>query len=177
MLSKPAVMLMGLIREKPINAYEIVKQLNVMNVKWWYNIAESTVYATLKSLEKKGFIKGTAEKVGNAPDRTVYRLSETGYAEFVETIKHCMLQFDYDANTFSIAAFFLDVLPLKEQQLLLQKRISILQAYRNGIEAEIETLEKNGTPPLHIANTKRMVALVNAELSGASYLLEAIKNL
>ena len=71
MLSKPATMLLGLIYEKPLNAYEIIKLLNYMNVKWWFNIADSTVYSTLKTLEKKEYIIGTAEKVGNMPDRTV----------------------------------------------------------------------------------------------------------
>ena len=64
MLSKPATMLLGLIYEKPLNAYEIIKHLNYMNVKWWFNIADSTVYSTLKTLEKKEYIIGTAEKVG-----------------------------------------------------------------------------------------------------------------
>lgn len=32
MLSKPATMLLGLIYEKPLNAYEIIKHLNYMNV-------------------------------------------------------------------------------------------------------------------------------------------------
>ena len=59
MLSKPATMLLGLIYEKPLNAYEIIKLLNYMNVKWWFNIADSTVYSTLKTLEKKEFISGT----------------------------------------------------------------------------------------------------------------------
>ena len=74
MLSKPATMLLGFIYEKPLNAYEIIKLLNYMNVKWWFNIADSTVYSTLKTLEKKEFISGTTEKVGNMPDRTVYKL-------------------------------------------------------------------------------------------------------
>ena len=56
MLSKPATMLLGLIYEKPLNAYEIIKLLNYMNVKWWFNIADSTVYSTLKALEKKEYI-------------------------------------------------------------------------------------------------------------------------
>ncbi len=55
MLSKPATMLLGFIYEKPLNAYEIIKLLNYMNVKWWFNIADSTVYSTLKTLEKKEF--------------------------------------------------------------------------------------------------------------------------
>ena len=56
MLSKPATMLLGLIYEKPLNAYEITKLLGYMNVRWWFNIADSTVYTTIKNLEKKGFI-------------------------------------------------------------------------------------------------------------------------
>ena len=56
MLSKPATMLLGLIYEKPLNAYEITKLLGYMSVRWWFNIADSTVYTTIKNLEKKGFI-------------------------------------------------------------------------------------------------------------------------
>lgn len=54
MLSKSATMIMGLINSSPLNAYEIIKQLQWMNIKYWYNIADSTVYATIKTLEKKG---------------------------------------------------------------------------------------------------------------------------
>ena len=102
MLSKPATMLLGLISEKPLNAYEIIKQLNYMNVKWWFNISDSTVYSTLKTLEKKGYLSGTAEKVGNMPDRTVYSLSDKGKDEFIATLKASILQFNYDTNIFSI---------------------------------------------------------------------------
>lgn len=176
MLSKPAIMLLGLIHEKPINAYEIVKNLKRMNVKWWYNIADSTVYATLKVLEKKELIHGIAEKVGNMPDRTVYRITEKGKTEFLSSLENCILQFDYDTNIFSIAAFFLNVFPVEKQRLLLQKRLSLLQAYQNGIESEISSLEKTDTPSVHIANIKRMVAVVDAEITGTKYLLDTIKN-
>lgn len=67
MLSKPAIMLLGLINEKPINAYEIIKQLKIMNVKWWYNIADSTVYATIKALEKKNLSTGYPKKSAICP--------------------------------------------------------------------------------------------------------------
>ena len=53
MLSKSATMLLGLVCKMPRNAYEITKQLQIMNVSSWYHIANSTVYATLKTLEKK----------------------------------------------------------------------------------------------------------------------------
>ena len=173
MLSKPATMLLGLIYEKPLNAYEIIKHLNYMNVKWWFNIADSTVCSTLKTLEKKEYIIGTTEKVGNMPDRTVYSLSEKGKDEFISTLKASILQFNYDTNIFSIAAFFLNTFTPEEQQKLLQERLTVLQKYRTGIEKQVNPLWENEVSATHSANVKRMIDLVDAEITGTNRLLES----
>ena len=68
MLSKSATMLLGLITHQPLNAYEIVKTLDYMNIKYWFNIGTSTVYATIKTLEKKQYLVGEIQKDGNMPD-------------------------------------------------------------------------------------------------------------
>ena len=171
MLTKPATMLLGLIYETPLNAYEIIKHLNYMNVKWWFNIADSTVYSTLKTLEKKGYILGTTEKVGNMPDRTVYCLSDTGRDKFIDTLKASILQFNYDTNIFSIAAFFLRTFAPDEQHELLKKRLEILQKYRTGIEKQVNPLWENEVSAVHAANVKRMIDLVDAEITGTKRLL------
>lgn len=172
MLSKPATMLLGLIYEKPLNAYEIIKILSYMNVKWWFNIADSTVYSTLKVLEKKDYISGAAEKVGNMPERTVYSLSDKGKEEFIDTLKASVLQFSYDTNIFSIAAFFLGVFTPDEQRELLRQRLEVLQKYRAGIEKQVSPLWENEVPAVHAANVKRMIDLVDAEITGTNRLLE-----
>ena len=87
MLSKSATMLLGLINQRPLNPYEIIKQLQIINVHRWYNIANSTVYATLKVLEKKEYIYGSVEKDGNMPDKTIYSLTDKGKQEFVATLQ------------------------------------------------------------------------------------------
>ena len=174
MLSKPATILLGLIYEKPLNAYEIIKKLNYMNVKWWFNIADSTVYSTLKALEKKNYIVGATEKVGNMPDRTVYSLSAKGKSEFQDTLRSSILQFNYDTNIFSIAAFFLNTFTPDEQSDLLQKRIQILNKYREGIEKQVNPIWENEVSAIHSANVKRMIDLVDAEITGTRRLLEAI---
>ncbi|HCB96309.1 PadR family transcriptional regulator [Ruminococcus sp. YE282] len=174
MLSKPATILLGLICEKPLNAYEIIKQLNYMNVKWWFNIADSTVYSTLKALEKKNYIVGATEKVGNMPNRTVYSLSDKGKSEFQDTLKSSILQFNYDTNIFSIAAFFLNTFNPDEQSDLLQKRIQILSKYREGIEKQVNPIWENEVSAIHSANVRRMIDLVDAEITGTRRLLEAI---
>lgn len=171
MLSKPATMLLGLIYERPLNAYEIIKRLNYMNVKWWFNIADSTVYSTLKTLKKKGYISGTTEKVGNMPDRTVYGLSDTERDKFTDTLRASVLQFNYDTNIFSIAAFFLSIFSTDEQHELLEKRLEILQKYRTGIEKQVNPLWENEVSSVHVANVKRMIDLVDAEITGTKRLL------
>lgn len=172
MLSNPATMLLGLIYEKPLNAYEIIKHLNYMNVKWWFNIADSTVYSTLKTLEKKEYITGTTEKVGNMPDRTVYSLSDKGKCVFQDTLRKSITQFNYDTNIFSIAAFFLNTFTPTEQQKLLQERLSVLQKYREGIEKQINPLWESEVSAIHSANVKRMIDLVDAEIAGTNCILK-----
>ena len=174
MLSKPATILLGLICEKPLNAYEIIKQLNYMNVKWWFNIADSTVYSTLKALEKKNYIVGATEKVGNMPNRTVYSLSDKGKSEFQDTLRSSILQFNYDTNIFSIAAFFLNTFNPDEQSDLLQKRIQILSKYREGIEKQVNPIWEKEVSAIHSENVRRMIDLVDAEITGTRRLLEAI---
>lgn len=150
--------------------------LNSCHVKWWLNIADSTVYATLKTLEKRALIFWTSEKVGNMPDRTVYTITENGTKELRDTLKKSILQFDYDTNVFSIAAFFLNLFEPEEQTMLLQQRIEILQKYRKEIDMQDTPSWEKEVPAFHIANLKRMIDLVDAEISGTERLLNTCKS-
>lgn len=175
MLSKPATLLLGIIYKEPLNAYEITKLLAYMNIKWWFNVADSTVYTTLKNLEKKGLIKGTIEKIGNMPDRTIYSLTGKGKDELKETIKESILQFSYDTNVFTIAAFVMDILETEEKKELLERRLNILQSYITGISKQNNETWKREVPDLHVANLERMIDIVQAEISGTKRLLSVIE--
>ena len=146
MLSKSATMLLGLINQRPLNPYEIIKQLQIMNVHRWYNIAN-----------------GSVEKDGNMPDKTIYSLTDKGKQEFVATLQQSILSFDYDTNIFSIAAFFIDA--LDDPQSLLSQRLKILNSYLEGIEQQI-TVIKDDIPSIAKANIERTKYIVKAEIAG-----------
>ncbi|GAA0738691.1 PadR family transcriptional regulator [Clostridium oceanicum] len=177
MISKPAIMLLGLINERELNAYEIIKQLSYMNVKWWFNIADSTVYATLKALERKNYIVGKTKKIGNMPNRTIYTITKEGKEKLKDTIKEICILFDYDTVLFSIAAFYIDVFEVEERIYLLDKRIKYLNQYLKGIEKQLPKLKENRVPYNHIDNVKRMIEIIKAEICGAEKLLEDTKNI
>ena len=145
MLSKSATMLLGLITHQPLNAYEIVKTLDYMNIKYWFNIGTSTVYS----------------------------ITEQGKAVFLETLRTSFLKFDYDTNIFSITAFFLDCLPEKEQKTLLEQRMTVLQEYLAGIQKQHTEEWEKQVNPYHVANLQRMTDIVLAEISGTERLFKA----
>ncbi|WP_347224204.1 PadR family transcriptional regulator [Bacteroides congonensis] len=175
MLSKSATMMLGLINRQPLNAYEIIKVLECMNVKWWYDIANSTIYATLRTLDNKGLIVGVSEKNGNMPYRTVYSISDKGKMELKNTLTKSILSFDFDTNLFSIAAFFLDFFELDEQISLLKQRNIILTKYITGIENWILHQKDSTVPFSHIVIVERMADLAKTELSGTNKLIEILQ--
>ena len=102
----------------------------------------------IKKFRKKGLIEGTTEKVGNMPDRTVYSLTEKGKDELKETIKESILQFSYDTNIFTIAAFIMDILETTEKKELLEKRLSILQSFATELDNQDNETWKPEEPAL-----------------------------
>lgn len=171
MLSKAATIILGLLQTSPKNPYEIVRQLQEMHAEHWYTMASSTVYATMKSLEKKGFITGTIAKEGNMPEKTIYTVTDGGYDALLDTLRHSIITFDYDANLFSIAAFFLELFDAAEQKQLLEARLDRLHQSLHGIERQICALQETPIPRLHIANVRRMAEIVRAEIAGTGMLL------
>lgn len=171
MLSKATTLLLGIIYDKPLNAYEITKLLNYMNIQWWFYIADSTVYTTLKNLEKRELITGTVEKVRNMPDRTIYSLTEKGQNELKDTIRKSIVQFHYDTNIFTIAAFLINILEDEEAIKLLKERLQILQSYLDGIRKQDNAAWAQEVPAIHVANVRRMTDIVEAEITGTQRLL------
>ena len=90
----------------PRNAYEITKQLQIMNVSSWYNIANSTVYATLKTLEKKEYIYGIIEKMEICQIKLFIHSQIKGKEKLLETLEQSILSFDYDTNVFFYCCIF-----------------------------------------------------------------------
>lgn len=56
----------------------------------------------------------------------------------------------------------------------MQKRLNVLYKYHAGIEKQVNPLWESQVPAIHAANVKRMIGLVDAEIAGASRLLESI---
>ena len=142
MLSKISTLILGVLYEKERNPYEITKMLKDLNLRKWFNIADSTVYATINTLKKQKLIVGESVKVGSFPAKTVYSITAEGEFELNSTISHYLETTDPDGAKFDIAILLLHHLSRDEVLQKLKIKLENLEATTFEIKNQILILER-----------------------------------
>ena len=92
MLSKTSIVITGMLLQGEMNAYDMLKMIDSMNMQYWHPIGATTLYETCLRLEKKGYIEDT----GKADNKAVYRITEAGRTELKATICALFERVDFD---------------------------------------------------------------------------------
>ena len=166
MLSKTSIVIMGILTQGEKNAYDMLKVIDRMNMKYWLPIGATTLYETCIRLEKKGYIADT----GESDNKAVYRITEKGTAELKKTICELYERVDYDSVWFCLAVLFSDILSKKELTAEKKKRQAILDEYEAGTKANRDMLIKENVPYEGICAIDRMIHIIEMEK-------ETLKNL
>ena len=142
MLSKISTLILGVLYEKERNPYEITKMLKDLKLRKWFNVAASTVYATINNLKKQGLITGKTTKVGRFPEKTVYSISAEGEFELHNTISSYIEKNDPDGSKFDIAILLLHHLSRDEVLQKLKIKLVNLESSTYEIKTQILKLER-----------------------------------
>lgn len=81
------LMLLGFLKEKPMNAYEIKKTAEQRNLTWWIKISYPSMYRNINKLAEKDYIDGEVVKEGEMPEKTIYTINEKGEEYFIELME------------------------------------------------------------------------------------------
>lgn len=76
------LIVLGIVKSKPMSAYDIQKLVEYRNISRWVKISTPSIYKKVIQLEQKGLIEGSLRKEGNMPEKTIYSLTESGETEF-----------------------------------------------------------------------------------------------
>jgi len=142
MLSKISTLILGVLYEKERNPYEITKMLKELKLRKWFNIADSTVYATINNLKKQALIKGETTKEGRFPEKTVYSITAEGEFELHNTICSYIEKNDPDGSKFDIAILLLHHLSKDEVLQKLKIKLENLESATYEIKTQILNLER-----------------------------------
>lgn len=150
---------MGILTQGEKNAYDMLKVIDRMNMKYWLPIGATTLYETCIRLEKKGYIEDT----GESDNKAVYRITEKGTAELKKTICGLYERVDYDSVWFCLAVLYSNVLSKKELAAEKKKRQAILDEYEAGTKANRDLLIKENVPYEGICAIDRMIHIIEME--------------
>jgi DNA-binding PadR family transcriptional regulator len=122
------LVILGLLREKPLYGYEI-KQIIEERMDDWTSIAFGSIYFALGKLEEERFIEKVAtEQEGSRPSRSIYQITEDGRFEFLRLLRQVWSEVERHHFTFDIGLFFTEVLPIEEMKDYLRGRVAQLEA-------------------------------------------------
>ena len=159
MLSKTSIVICGMLLQGEMNAYDMLKMIERMNMQYWHPIGATTLYETCLRLEKKSFIEDT----GRAENKAVYRLAQSGRAELKAAIRALFERVDYDSVWFSLAVMYSGVLTKKELEAEKKKRAALLDEYEKGTVENRDKMLAAKVPYIDICAIDRMIQIVRME--------------
>jgi DNA-binding PadR family transcriptional regulator len=175
MLTQIEIILLALLYEEDRYGYEIESVIEERNMRNWTKIGFSSIYNSLKNLEKKGLIGSRYEEEYGSPARKVYFVSDTAKEYVLETIKSILQSPRRVYRDFSIGIAFSDFLTREEVYECLIK-------YREGLEKRQELILQNYKKDPTVLNKIHLKALfthplklIGAEIEWINDILEEIK--
>jgi DNA-binding PadR family transcriptional regulator len=99
-------LILGLLFNEPNHAYHLDQILTEKGFKTKVNLAFSSIYATLKKLEKKGYLSSKIVKTEKMPDRKIYSLTSSGKDAFLQLLKKYLTYPKAEKSSFELSLHF-----------------------------------------------------------------------
>lgn len=167
-----ALAVLSALLERPMHPYEMASVLKGrgkdadMKIKW------GTLYSVVANLGKHGFIE-VVESVqeGGRPERTVYRLTPSGRAEFEDWVRELVGTVEHEPVPFQAGLSMMTVLGPDQAIELLRDRLAQLElridAQREGLEAW-----RRKVPRMFLVENEYDLAIAQAEAGWLRGLIE-----
>jgi len=76
------LMLLGALMRKPMNAYELKKDMERKSVQNWIKISSPSIYKNFLKLYERGYADAEVVREGEMPEKTVYSINDKGRGYF-----------------------------------------------------------------------------------------------
>ena len=142
-----------------MNAYDMLKIIERMNMKYWLPIGATTLYETCLRLEKKKYVENT----GQSEKKAIYHLTESGMQELKRSICGLFERVDYDSVWFCLAVMYSGVLSKNELNKEIKIRKKLLEEYETGTLKNKEKMIENNVSYIELCAIDRMVQIIRME--------------
>jgi DNA-binding PadR family transcriptional regulator len=151
--------------ERPMHPYEAATVLRQRYKHESVRLNYGSLYAVVDSLERRGLIEAQeTERAGRLPERTIYRLTDSGQAEIQDWLTELISVPTKEYPAFVAALSFLPALPPETVTALLEERAVRLEVEMAAARGVREYVEKLGLPRLLWVENEFALVLKEAEI-------------
>jgi DNA-binding PadR family transcriptional regulator len=166
-----ALAVLSALAQRPMHPYEIATALRAwgkdqdMEIKW------GSLYTVVRNMDKHGMIAAVESvREGRRPERTVYRITDTGRAELVDWARELVSVPMHEHPRFRAGLSVLAVLHPDEAASLLRQRLDLLEgditAARDALAEHVRHI-----PRLFLVESEYDLAMQDAEAAWIRSLL------
>ena len=136
-MSKVDLVILGLLIEQGRHGYDILQELDRRHMKNWVGVSTPAIYKGLARLEAKRMLSAHAESGSRHPDRTVYRVTESGRDHFHSLMREAVGEPQHVFFNLMTGVGFAH---LEQRDVLIEH----LRSRREKLTPILEWLESNG---------------------------------
>jgi DNA-binding PadR family transcriptional regulator len=163
-LSPLGLSILELLNERPMHPYELAATMRERHHDEFIRLNFGSLYHTVDSLERAGWIvPAEKEKEGNRPERTIYRLTDSGRAIFLQVVSEIIAQPRREYPYFSAGLMFMHHLDAATASQLLELRAQALQAVSAKLSHILDELLAGGHTRLTLIELEHKIATIEAE--------------
>ncbi|MEU8381868.1 PadR family transcriptional regulator [Streptosporangium sp. NPDC048865] len=158
---------LGLLMEAPMHPHAMAAALRERGQDRVFKVTTGSLYDVVRALDRAGWIEpGETVRVGARPERTVYRHTELGRAEFVRWVDELIRVPAEEYPKFLSAVSYLGALGPEGAVAALRERAGRVRASLEEIRRGYrEALEVDRVPRLFVVEAEYAVRMQEAELA------------
>ena len=163
-MSPLALSILELLNERPMHPYELASTMRDRHYDEFVRLNFGSLYHTVDGLERNAWIvPAEREKEGRRPERTVYRLSDSGQKVLLQVVSDTLAQPHREYLHFSAGLMFMHNLDEKKAVEDLGKRSLALAAVITKLSHILEELLAQGHARVWLIELEHKIAMLQAE--------------
>ncbi|HEY6737292.1 MAG TPA: PadR family transcriptional regulator [Actinopolymorphaceae bacterium] len=172
-----ALAVLALTLEKPMHPYEMSLTLRERSKEGSVRLNYGSLYSVVDKLVRHHLIEPVETvREGRRPERTVYRATAAGRAEFEDWLAELIGQPVKEYTRFEAGLAFLPGLPPDDVLRLLEMRCRLLAMELEKYDSSLRDALEGGLPRLLVIEWEYVATQMRAELEWAERLAEEIRN-
>lgn len=174
MLSNAETALLGLLSEQAMYPYQIEKEVEFRDMRFWTELSMSSIYKLLRKLEKEGKVNSEKQISDENRVRKTYKITQLGKTDLREKIKELLAKPEHIRWQVDLGIYNSDLIePEEVKNSLLNYRAELeknLQGYQ-----DLEAFLKEQQCPSHrLAVSRRPRYLLKAEMEWVDEFLNTL---